>query len=77
MAQLYFHCSSPERVVPDRAGSEVEDLVEAHAQAIGFVQRIIGLACPDDWRTWKLQVLDEEGDQVFEVPFASVIGRLH
>jgi len=64
-------------VVPDRSGSDVEDLVEAHAHAIGFVQRIIGMATPDDWRTWKLQVLDEAGDQVFEVSFASVIGRLH
>jgi hypothetical protein len=77
MAQLYFHCSSPERVVPDRSGSDLEDLVEAHAHAVGYVQRIIALATPDDWRTWKLQVLDEDGDQVFEVSFASVIGRLH
>jgi hypothetical protein len=77
MAQLFFHCSSPERVVPDRRGSDVEDLVEAHGHAIAFVQRIIGMAGPDDWRVWKLSVLDENGDEVFEVPFASVIGKPH
>jgi Domain of unknown function (DUF6894) len=77
MAQLYFHCSGPERVVPDRSVSDLEDWVEAHAHAIGFVQRIVAMATAEDWRAWKLQVIDEEGDQVFEVPFASVIGRLH
>lgn len=77
MAQLYFHCSSPERIVPDRSGSDLEDLVEAHAQAIGVVRRIIAMPCLDDWRAWTLQVSDENGDKVFELPFASVIGRLH
>jgi hypothetical protein len=77
MAQLYFHCSSAERVVPDRRGSDLDDLVEAHAHAVAFVRRIIGKASPEDWRAWTLLVLDEEGEQVFEVPFTAVIGRLH
>jgi len=77
MAQLYFHCSSPERVMPDRRGSNLDDLVEAHAHAVGFVQRIVGSASLDDWRSWTLMVLDENDDKVFEVPFASVIGRPH
>jgi hypothetical protein len=77
MAQLYFHCSSPERIVPDRSGSDLDDLVEAHVHAVAFVQRLIGRAGPEDWRVWKLSVLDESGEQVFEIPFTSVIGRLH
>jgi hypothetical protein len=77
MAQLFFHCSSPERIVPDRRGSDLDDLVEAHSHGIAFVRRIIGMAGPDDWRAWKLQVLDENGDEVFRIPFASVIGKPH
>jgi hypothetical protein len=77
MAQLYFHCSSPERVVPDRCGSDLDDLVEAHEQAIAFVQRIVAAASLEDWRSWTLRVLDDAGEEVFEVPFASVIGRAH
>jgi len=77
MAQLYFHCSSPERVVPDRRGSQVEDLVEAHARAIAFVRRLVGTPGREDWRIWKLSALDENGDEVFEIPFTLVIGRLH
>jgi hypothetical protein len=77
MAQLYFHCSSPERIVPDRCGSDLDDLVEAHTHAVAFVQRIIGRESPEDWRAWKLSVLDEGGEEVFEIPFAAVIGRPH
>ena len=75
MAQLYFHCASPERVVPDRHGSELDDLFEAHDRAVALVRRIVATPGPDDWRTWTLLVLDENDEAVFEVPFASVLGR--
>jgi hypothetical protein len=29
MAQVYFHCSSPRRVLMDRCGADVGDLTEA------------------------------------------------
>jgi hypothetical protein len=31
----------------------------------------------EDWRSWVLHVSDDLGDELFEVPFASVVGRLH
>ncbi len=77
MAQLYFHCSSPQEVMLDPCGSEHDDLVEAHGRAIALVQRIIGAPGPDDWRAWTMVVLDENDEALFEVPFRSIIGRPH
>ena len=77
MAQLYFHCASSDRVLLDRCGSELTDLVDAHSEAIAFVQRIVASPGPDDWRGWKLLALDENEDELFQLSFASVIGRLH
>jgi hypothetical protein len=77
MAQLYFHCSSPDRVLPDMIGSRFDDLIDAHHQAVGLVRQLIATEGLDDWREWKLLVLDEDDEEVFELPFASVIGRLH
>ena len=31
----------------------------------------------EDWRGWVLHVSDDLGEEIFEVPFASVVGRLH
>ena len=31
----------------------------------------------EDWRQWVLHVSDEDGDEIFEMPFASVLGKLH
>ena len=77
MAQLYFHCASSDRVLLDRHGSEHDDLVDAHSEAIAVVQRMIATPGPDDWRGWKLLALDENEEELFQLSFASVIGRLH
>jgi len=31
----------------------------------------------EDWRDWALCVTDEFGDEIFVVPFASALGKLH
>jgi hypothetical protein len=31
----------------------------------------------EDWRSWILHVTDELGDELFYVPFVSVLGKLH
>jgi uncharacterized protein DUF6894 len=77
MTQVYFHCSTPNRVLLDRRGSDVEDLTEARAQAVGFVQTFISLPGPEDWRDWILHVSDEDGEEVFALRFASLLGKPH
>jgi hypothetical protein len=31
----------------------------------------------EDWRNWVLHATDELGNEIFAVPFASVVGKLH
>jgi hypothetical protein len=77
MVHVYFHCSNAEQVLVDKSGADVEDLVEAHERATRVVQGFLTRPGPHDWRTWTLKVSDEEGEEIFLMPFASVLGRLH
>ncbi len=45
MPQVYFSCSSAERILPNRA--------------------------------WVLHVSDDLGEEIFALPFSSIMGRLH
>ncbi|HTS42292.1 MAG TPA: hypothetical protein VMH84_17330 [Xanthobacteraceae bacterium] len=77
MTHIYFHCANSERVVVDPCGIEVEDLIEAHQRAAGVIQQFVNSAGPVDWRAWTLHVSDEEGDEIFVMPFSYVLGRPH
>ncbi len=77
MAQIYFHCSSAEQVLLDPCGSDVEDLTNACERAVGVVQRFISTPGLEDWRDWILHVSDGDGEEIFEMPFSSLLGRPH
>jgi hypothetical protein len=77
MSQVYFHCSTEDGVLVDRAGTDVGDLAEAHDRAMQFVGSLIATPGREDWREWILHVSDEDGEEIFLVPFASVLGPLH
>jgi Domain of unknown function (DUF6894) len=77
MTHVFFHCASAERVLLDQNGSDVEDLVEAHERAKQIVREFITSGTPDDWRTWTMHVSDENGEDIFLMPFAYVLGRPH
>jgi hypothetical protein len=77
MTHVYFHCCSSERVLLDPCGAEVEDLDEACERALQVVRKFVTSCGPDDWRGWTLHASDENGDELFLMPFARVIGRLH
>jgi hypothetical protein len=77
MAEVYFHCSSAEGVLLDRRGRDVEDLIEARACAIERVQTLISRPSSEDWRSWVLHVSDHDGEEIFAMPFASLLGRPH
>jgi hypothetical protein len=61
----------------DRRGSSVSDLIEACAEAINRVRSLIASTNLEDWRDWVLHVIDEAGDEVFVLPFVSVLGKPH
>ncbi|OQW59559.1 MAG: hypothetical protein A4S14_05100 [Proteobacteria bacterium SG_bin9] len=75
MTQVYFHCSNVSEILVDRCGAEVNDLTEARDQAVAAVRSVAMARNLLDWRSWKLHVSDELGDELFIVPFAFVLGN--
>ena len=76
MTEVYFHCSTDDHVLIDERGAAM-DLAEAREHAEGLVRRPVMTPSVEDWRSWILHVTDELGDELFYVPFVSVLGKLH
>lgn len=76
MTQVYFHCSNADEVLIDRRGAAVLDLNEARDHAERVMHDLITAPTTDDWREWVLHVADDLGEEIFAVPFASVLGRM-
>lgn len=77
MTHVYFHCTNAEGMVLAPRGVEVEDFVEAHERAAQMVRAFVSTIGPDDWRGWVMHVRDEEGEEIFLMPFSCVLGRPH
>jgi len=77
MAHIYLHRSSERGVVLDHSGSDVADLTEARDCAKRAIHALVMAPGPEDWREWILHVSDEDGEEIFVMPFASVVGRSH
>ena len=77
MAQVYFHCSSSRAVRVDQFGAAVSDLAEARDHAAGLVRSLIMERSAEDWRDWVVHVSDDFDDEIFAVPFSSVLGNPH
>jgi hypothetical protein len=77
MTHVYFHCSNADQLILDPRGIDVEDLAEAHQRAQGVIRSFVDSNRPDDWRAWSLHARDEEGEELFLMPFACVLGPLH
>ena len=55
----------------------MSDLSGAFAHAHGRVRATLMTPNAEDWRGWELRFTDEFGGEIFTVPFASVLGKLH
>ena len=77
MAQVYFHYSNTQGVLTDRCGAAVRDLAEAREHAAVVVRSLITRPNLEDWRGWVLHVSDDIGEEIFSVPFASALSKLH
>jgi hypothetical protein len=76
MTEVYFHCSDAKQVFLDRRGIAV-DLGEALGKAEQLVRMMLMTPGAEDWRGWVLHATDDLGDEIFALPFAAVLGRLH
>jgi hypothetical protein len=77
MAQVYFHCSSSREVRVDQFGAAVSDLAEARDRAACVARSLIMQKGAEDWRDWIVHVSDDFNDEIFTLPFASVLGKPH
>ena len=77
MTEVFFNCASPGHLLMDRRGIAVDDFADAVAHADGFVRSLLMKPSTEDWRDWELHVTDESGAELFKLPFAAVIGKLH
>jgi hypothetical protein len=81
MTQVYFHCSNTKKVFVDRRGAVVDvvvdDLAGARDHAARLVQSLTNERNLEDWRDWVLHVSDDQGDELFIVPFTFVLGKPH
>jgi hypothetical protein len=77
MTHVYFHCTNADGMVLAPRGVEVEDFVEAHERATQMVRAFVNSIGPDDWRGWIMHVRDEEGEDIFLMPFSCVLGQPH
>jgi sirohydrochlorin ferrochelatase len=55
----------------------VDDLAEARDHATRVVQSLANERSLEDWRDWVLHVSDDQGDELFVVPFTFVLGKSH
>ena len=77
MVQVYFHCSNAQGVLIDGTGAAVGDMSDARDHAACVVRSLIMAANAEDWRDWVLHVSDDLGEEIFVMPFASMLGKLH
>ncbi|MCC8964322.1 hypothetical protein H8A95_18850 [Bradyrhizobium sp. Pear76] len=77
MTQVYFHCSSTKKVFVDRRGAVVDGLEEARDHATRVVHSFTDELSLEDWRDWVLHVSDDQGDELFVIPFSFVLGKPH
>jgi hypothetical protein len=77
MTQVYFHCSNAREVRVDQSGAAVSNLAEARDQAARVVRSLIMEQSAEDWRDWTVHVSDDFDDELFALPFSSVLGKPH
>ena len=78
MALVYFHCSNIEEGAGGKRPSHAAgNLTQIREQAILAVRALIAAPNMEDWRGWVLHVSDESGEEIFNLPFASLLGKAH
>lgn len=77
MVQVYFHCSNTRGVLIDGTGASVVNMTDARDHAACVMRSLMMAANAEDWRDWMLHVSDDLGEEIFVMPFASLLGKLH
>jgi hypothetical protein len=77
MAQALFRCSNAQGHVIDGRVVTVEDPVEAREYPTRVARSLIAIPNLRDWRECYMSVRDDLGEELFVLPFSSIIGKPH
>ncbi|RZN07945.1 hypothetical protein CWO91_24750 [Bradyrhizobium genosp. SA-3] len=77
MVQVYFHCSNAEGTLIDHYGAAVSNLTEARDRAAQIMRSMILTPSNEDWRDWVIHVSDDDGEEIFDLPFTAMLGKPH
>jgi len=77
MPQISVRCSTASRSLLDGRVTNVDDLIDARDYATRVARSLVGIPNSRDWRNCCLRVVDDLGDELFAIPFASIIGKPH
>ncbi len=77
MTQVCVRCSTARGGLIDGRIVKVDDLIDARDYATRVARSLIATPNSRDWRECCLSVVDDLGDELFVIPFASIIGKLH
>lgn len=77
MTQVHFHYATGRGVLHARSAEQVEGLLEARECGERAIRALIASPDREDWRNWVLYVSDELGEVILEMPFISILGRVH
>lgn len=77
MAQALFRCSNTQGHVIDGRVASVSGLIEACEYATRVARSLLATPNLRDWRSCCLSVSDDQGEEIFVLPFSSIIGKLH
>lgn len=77
MTNISVRCSTARGGLLDGRAAVVDDLAEARDYALRVARSLIAARNSRDWRECRLSVVDDLGDEIFAVSFASIIGKPH
>lgn len=77
MAQVSFCCANARGYLLDRRVADVNNVFEARDYAKELVWSLIKTAGLEDWRSCRLHVRDQKGQEIFVMPFAWALGKRH
>jgi hypothetical protein len=77
MTQVSVRCSTARGGLLDGRVAHVDNLIDAKDYATRVARSLIAIPNARDWRDCCLTVVDDLGDELFVIPFASIIGKAH
>jgi hypothetical protein len=75
MPQVSFRCAISRGVEIDRQVAVMGNLVQARDYAMALARSRMAAAPQQDWRKHCLHVEDERGEEIFVLPFWSVLDK--